>query len=362
MKKLLLSILLATTLSGCHLLNNINLPTGTSSSQSEPKFSAKDYDLDANFALYKNIFDQYLGETTAYISCQSNEKDYGEKITETNYAATAIPWNGQICFNTNEKIVSFRTPKQEFKAEAGHIPFLKRFKEREYNEYQRNLSGKDKALIIDLTIAHELAHIYEAKLLKNREIPRIRNTFVFKGGSNSTTFNIEKDYNTYQDLRSEMLADLLAISVMKERYGRTKALESLVEAERYYRLIESSRAYKFGDAHFLGLMYADGIDLALSFSLSPEGLDRLVKTAESLTEQSYLYLNPVYDEKITKQAFERIAKGRQYCKQKYPDRMDECLNLWALKWGLDKRLMKMSWEEFKAEYDREYLKLTRSAH
>lgn len=359
MKKFLLSILLATTLSGCHLLNNINLPTGTSSSQSEPKFSAKDYDLDANFALYKNIFDQYLGETTAYRSCQRYEKDYGKKITQTGEAAVSSSPYGQICFNTNERILASKVRKREFMPEAGHIPFLKRFKEREYNEYQRNLSEKDKELIIDFTIAHELAHMYEAKLLKNREIPRIRNTFVFKGASNKTTFNFDNDTNNrYEMLRGEMLADLLAITVMKERYGRTKALESFVETERYFRLIESSWGYKYVNEHFLGLIYVDGIDLALSFSLSPEGLDLLVKTAELLTAQSYLYLNPVYDEKITEQAFEWIARVGRYCKQNYPNRIDECLGFWAM----DKRLTQMSWEEFKAEYDREYLKLTHSAH
>lgn len=358
MKKLLLSILLATTLSGCHLLNNINLPTGTSSNQSEPKFSAKDYDLDANFALYKNIFDQYLGETTAYISCQSYEKNYGTKITETNESGVTNPLSGQICFNTNENIVSNWVRKREFMAETEHIPFLKHFKEKEYNKYYRAFTEKDKELIIDFTIAHELAHVYEGKLLKNREIPRIRNNFIFKGASNKTTFNIEKDTNTYIILRSEILADLLAITVMKARYGRTKALESAVEAYRYSRMLESTHAYKKGDGHFIGMLYADGIDLVLSFSLSPEGLDRLVKTAESLTEQSYLYLNPVYDEKLIKQFFENTAIYRQYCKQKYPNRIDECYTIL----GTDKRLIKMNWEEFKAEYDREYLKLTRSAH
>lgn len=348
MKKLLLSILLATTLSGCHLLNNINLPTGTSSNQSEPKFSAKDYDLDANFALYKNIFDQYLGETTAYRSCQ---------FDEGNSTATSV-LTGEICFDTNENIVSNWVRKREFMAEAEHIPFLKHFKEKEYNKYYRAFTEKDKELIIDFTIAHELAHAYEAKLLKNREIPRIRNNFIFKGASNKTTFNIGKDSNTYIMLRGEILADLLAITVMKARYGRTKALESAVEAYRYSRMLESTLAYKKGDEHFIGMLYADGIDLVLSFSLSPEGLDRLVKTAESLTEQSYLYLNPVYDEKLIKQFFENTAKCERYCKQKYPNRIDECYSFF----GTDKRLIKMNWEEFKAEYDREYLKLTRSAH
>lgn len=146
MKKLLLYILLATTLCGCHLLNNINLPTGTSSNQSEPKFSAKDYDLDANFALYKNIFDQYLGETTAYRSCQFYEKNYGTKITETYESGVTNPLSGQICFNTNENIVSNWVHKREFMAETEHIPFLKHFKEKEYNKYYRAFCSAPKKL------------------------------------------------------------------------------------------------------------------------------------------------------------------------------------------------------------------------
>lgn len=282
---------------------------------------------------YKNMYDNFFGHKQIYLWCR---KDLTHAWTSGQY----IP---NLCIpleNTDRSTVMRYLSEYKNQLKKNYI-FLKKIQQ-ENSDINNSYTNEDKLMDIEISIAHELSHIYAP--LYNYHNP-ILNQIVL---NDKETSIITRNTAVY-DLTDEIFADLLAVTALKEKYSNTKKLRTFLHKYRYARMAEAAINYEKKDPHFFALLYEEGIDLALSYSFTPESFAKLLAKAEELGIKSAKLFGPISSSTNETSVIKRYNYLR------------ECDDAWNRnkcykRDGLDPSFSQMHYEEFKEKYDRLFKK------
>lgn len=296
--------------------------------------------------VYKKIYDKHFGFQHITVFCPKTEFDFVSRLG----GGSSDPWNLTICLpNDDSKIYSHIFKKRGFVDEAADkIDFLKKFKKEYQTSYDGNVSEMDKKIAMDYVIAHELSHLYSHKFINKIKQNKMMSNFKFKGIQNAS------ERNTYHDLHDEILADMISITAIKEVYSNShkNELNSFVKKLGFNNKTTSTGAYLKGDSHFTGIIFKDGIDLSLSYSFKPQDLTRLVMKSEEFAKEAFNYLNPIFNEKEIQNSYNFIQNDLKcHTREKTKEACYRSFNI-------DERVSKMSYSEYKQEYETEFKKVT----
>lgn len=348
MKRLFFITITAFFLAGCINHNNKTINKDLENALNNA-FPEQNKDVSENFVVqlpkdefiintlihYKKMYDNFFGYKQIYLWCR---KDLTNMWTSGRYIPNlCIPLNREALVNN----AGVRHLSQYKKHITKNFPFLKEI-QKENSNISESYTNAEKLMRIEITIAHELSHIYAP--LYNSHNP-ILNQIVL----NDEKTSIVTNNTAVHELTDETFADLLAATALKEKYGNTKQLRTFLHKYRYERMATSAITYEVKDPHFWGLLYEEGIDLALSYSFTPESFAKLLAKAEELGIKSAKLFGP-----ISSSTNETSVIKRYNYLRACDDAWDR--NKCYMKDGMDQSFSQMYYEEFKEKYDRVFKK------